>query len=50
MRRYPKIGHGHAHGHDWLLPTALLSAVYGLIHENLNVRESADLLEQKIGE
>ena len=31
-------------------PTALLSAVYGLIHENLNVRESADLLEQKIAE
>ena len=31
-------------------PTALLSAVYGLIHENLNVKEAADLLEQKIAE
>jgi DhnA family fructose-bisphosphate aldolase class Ia len=31
-------------------PTALLSAVYGLIHEHLNVKEAADLLEQKIGE
>jgi DhnA family fructose-bisphosphate aldolase class Ia len=31
-------------------PTALLSSVYGLIHENLNVKEAADLLEQKIAE
>ena len=31
-------------------PTALLSAVYGLIHENMNVKEAADLLEQKIAE
>lgn len=31
-------------------PTALLSAVYGLIHENLNVKEAADLLEQKVAE
>jgi DhnA family fructose-bisphosphate aldolase class Ia len=31
-------------------PTALLAAVYGLIHENMNVKESADLLEQKIAE
>jgi putative autoinducer-2 (AI-2) aldolase len=31
-------------------PTALLSAVYGLIHDNMNVRESADLLEQGIAE
>jgi len=29
-------------------PTALLSAVYGLIHENMNVREAADLLEHAI--
>ena len=31
-------------------PTALLSAVYGLIHENMNVREAVDLLEQKLAE
>ncbi len=31
-------------------PTALLSAVYGLIHENLNVKEAVDVLEQKIAE
>ena len=31
-------------------PTALLSAVHGLIHENMNVAEAADLLEQKIAE
>jgi len=31
-------------------PTALLSAVYGLIHQNMNVKEGADLLEQKIAE
>jgi putative autoinducer-2 (AI-2) aldolase len=31
-------------------PTALLSAVYGLIHENMNVREAVDLLEQKFAE
>ena len=31
-------------------PTALLSAVYGLIHENMNVKEAVDLLEQKIAE
>lgn len=31
-------------------PTALVSAVYGLIHENLNVKEAADLLEQKVAE
>ncbi len=29
-------------------PTALLSAVFGLIHENMNVKEAAELLEQKI--
>ncbi len=31
-------------------PTALLSAAFGLIHENMNVKEAADLLEQKIAE
>ena len=31
-------------------PTALLSAVFGLIHENLNVKEAADLLEHKTAE
>jgi putative autoinducer-2 (AI-2) aldolase len=31
-------------------PTALLSAVYGLIHESLNVKEAADLLEHKMSE
>jgi len=31
-------------------PTALLCAVYGLIHENLNVKEAAGLLKQKIAE
>lgn len=31
-------------------PTALLSVVYGLIHENMNVKEAVDLLEQKIAE
>jgi putative autoinducer-2 (AI-2) aldolase len=31
-------------------PTALLSVVYGLIHENMNVKEAADLLEHKIAE
>ena len=31
-------------------PTALLCAVYGLIHENMNVKEAADLLEEKIAE
>ena len=29
-------------------PTALLCAVYGLIHENMNVKEAADLLEHEI--
>lgn len=31
-------------------PTALLSAVYGLIHQNIKVKEAVDLLEQKIAE
>jgi len=31
-------------------PTALLCAVYGLIHENMTVKESADLLEHRISE
>ena len=29
-------------------PTALLKAVYGLIHENMNVEEASDLLEHEI--
>ena len=29
-------------------PTALLTAVYGLIHENLNVQEASELLEHEI--
>jgi putative autoinducer-2 (AI-2) aldolase len=29
-------------------PTALLSAVYGLIHENMNVKEASELLESLI--
>lgn len=31
-------------------PTALLSAVYGLIHENMNVKQAAELLDHEIQE